>query len=324
MSTIVVIGCGGIGFRHAQAAVAAHGVTRVAIVEPNAKRLEAVMTELAPGSAASLHPFARIEDARSGLDHADIAIAAITADVQAALMDNILGLGAGTYLFEKPFAQSAATLDSLLGRIERHSRTTAVYVNCSRNMWSPYAGERDLQGSAPDGTALHMEVFGPLWGFGCNAVHFLELLRFITGAKTILCETAQLENSPHGNKRGPQFEEFIGTASFRTERGDTLQLTSAGDPAQPAGINVIMRRSTPGSGSFVDEDLGIVHNLAAGTRRAFTPLFVSASTKPFIEAVLQGRAGELPLPSVSEAAIAHRALFQALGKATGRHHFNIT
>jgi predicted dehydrogenase len=324
MSVVAIVGCGGIGIRHAQAAIAARGVTQAVIVEPNADRLEAVRHELVPRAGVTLEAFASLDKAWSSLGRADIVIAAVTADVQAAMIERLLQFNAGAYLFEKPFAQSATALEAFLACIRRDAASAKTFINCSRNMWAPYValGERQCRGGV--GARLHIEVFGPLWGLGCNAVHFLELLRYITAADGIACEAAQLAPSPYGNKRGRHFEEFVGTASFRTAHGDTLQLTSSADPAQPAGINVMARWSEEGLGCLIEEDRGIVYDLDTGTRNSFAPLFVRATTQAFIEAVVENRVGAVSLPSVQDAAIAHRALFQALERATGRHCFDIT
>jgi hypothetical protein len=212
----------------------------------------------------------------------------------------------------------------MLALIENHSIASRTFVNCSRNMWGPYAALRS-QCVAGVSFKLHIDVFGSLWGFACNAVHFLELLRWITGSVEITCTDAQLKSSPFGNKRGRQYEEFVGTAAFRTDRGDTIELTSSGDSAQPAGISVLGKATQGGAFAYlIEESAGFTFDLVRGTKQSFTPAFVSTTTKMLIETVLGKIDADLSLPSVEQAAISHRALFEALSLATGRDRFAIT
>jgi hypothetical protein len=132
--------------------------------------------------------------------------------------------------------------------------------------------------------------------------------------------------SPFGNKRGDRFEEFVGTAAFRTDRGDTIQLTSSADPSQPPGISVLCKMTQDLPFAFlIEENHGVVCDLVGAERKTFKPAFVRTTTKTFIEAALEKNdGGGQPLPAVGQAAISHSALFQALSLATGRDVFSIT
>jgi len=324
MATAVIAGCGGIGLRHAQAACAVSDIDRVVIIEPNAARRDQVMSELRAGNPQiALTAFAGIDQAATEFAKAEIVVAAVTPDVTAEILETVVRIEALAYLFEKPVAQSAAGLDRLVSLLRRTGVEARTFVNCSRNLWQPYAAVRARYvTSAP--ARLHMEVYGALWGFGCNAVHFLELLRWVTGCREVKCVDARLSLSPLGNKRGKRFEEFVGTAAFCSDRGDTIELTSRADQAEPPSISVRIR-ATQGEplDILVEETAGIVRDLIVRRQHAFKPAFVITTTQQFIDAALGEELAGLPLPAVVQAAVSHRALFQALSMATERDQFAI-
>lgn len=321
MSRVAIIGCGNIGYRHLQALASVDSITELWIVEPNdARRAECVDGSLRPKTAATVQGVSSI-DALPSAEPFALVVSAVTADVQPRLAPRLAKLPAKTLLLEKPIGQSIADLDAISGALG--GRTT--YVNCVRGLWSGYQRLRERLRSAR--VPVRIEVSGNAWGFGCNAVHFIELFAFLTSCKELRSVSAGLEPSPTGNKRGASFEEWVGTASFTNELGDSLQVTS-GHADTTVTPSVITVRKLQGGAliACVNEptDLLVTTNDDGSvTGGPLGLLHVSTSTATF-HSWLQGGGGGDLVPTLADSRRSHEALFGCLARATGKSTFRIT
>ncbi|MGE0615699.1 MAG: Gfo/Idh/MocA family oxidoreductase [Bacteriovoracia bacterium] len=326
MKTVAIIGCGNIGYRHFQATCNTPAVGQVVVVEPDQARLETAVKDVEKHSPSlRISAFPSIEKAVAEVKAVDCVISALTTDIQTRLMPQILAFDCRHYLFEKPFAQSKALMNELCGQVAKKTELSNAYVNCSRNLWDGYQRIRNWIGTDRSRTSFHMDVIGNLWGLGCNTVHFLEYFRYMTGAQTLKSVSTQLLSSPYGNKRGAQYEEFVGTAAFANELGDTIQITSGAAIDKPTGIFVTFKEKANDLLRFaLDEDKGMLFDFTEGKRTAFDPLYVSKSTRLFLEKLFQNPSTAMAIPNLNQAKLVHFAFFDALHAATKRDHFAIT
>ena len=64
---------------------------------------------------------------------------------------------------------------------------------------------------------------GSKWGLASNAIHFLDLLSYLTGQQEITIDIKNLNNQIYkSNRKG--FIEFGGRFIAKTSRGDTLDI----------------------------------------------------------------------------------------------------
>jgi len=220
---------------------------------------------------------------------------------------------------------SRAKFESLSDRLSKAGKLDRTFVNCSRNSWPGYGKIREFIRENRKRTGFHLEVTGNLWGLGCNTVHFLDLFRFFTDAKEIRSVGAQLSTSPQGNKRGSHFEEFIGTASFKNDLGDSIQITSSGSQAGPSGIFLTLKERTGDEPRFyVSEDAGWAVDLPALSKFSLEAIYVSKSTKLLVDGIFSDPQNLFNFPTFKTAALAHHAFYIALEAATGKTEFGIT
>jgi hypothetical protein len=165
-------------------------------------------------------------------------------------------------------------------------------------------------------------VGGEDWGLACNAVHFMELFRFLRPSEKLEFKKAELRARPQGSKRGGGFEEFTGSLVFENEGGDRLELVSKEGGTGPGGIRVRARDSKGGLLADIDEGSGRVA-LDGGDALELEIQYVSKTTGLFLEKLRDDPGGEW-LPLASGALVSHRALLAALEAATGRREFKIT
>ena len=320
MNRVAIIGCGNIGYRHLSAAASLPAIDEIYVVEPNDhRRLQCLRDNPPPSAGARLIGLKSVRDLVDLQTDLQLVISAVTSDVQTQLAPQIAGLMSSALLLEKPVAQGTRALAGLVAVLSGKR----VFVNCARGLWSGYSEARQLLSE----TQVHLEASGNLLGLGCNAVHFLELFRYLTSTSHVFASNAQFQLSPLGNKRGIDYEEFIGTASFRTERGDTLQLTSGFVSERPSTVSLIAKESATGKILLVvDEGTGSLW-LPQGellARRSLGMLHVSQSTGLFLDALLNDAPLVAALPTLEAVRSSHEALYNCLTTATGREHFRIT
>lgn len=321
MSTVVIVGCGNIGYRHLQAAASVEeGVKRIVVVEPRAERREAIASEpLRPATGTELGFFEALEPVTREVEGAALVVLAVTADRQPAIAARVAELRPKAVLLEKPIAQSRMQLDAVCAAFSQHPPPSGVYVDCARPLFAGWAHVRGIVRRSDRAVELRAEGSG--WGFGCNAVHFLEVFRFVTGARSLACTDARLAPVDGGSKRGPAYEEYAGSATFTAPSGDRLVVECT--EGAPSAVTLSLRDRDSGELLIViDEGSGTVRSVESGEERALGALPVSRSTAVVIERLLLGH--EVGLPSLTEAAGSHEALFQALARATGVAVFPIT
>jgi len=329
LRTILIAGCGNIGYRHLQAVCGLRDLEAIYLIEPDRERLRRIMTgDLRPEAAAKIYDFDAPDSTRP--DHFDVIISAVTANVRPQQIEVLTRLRFDIGILEKPLAQGSSPLQQMRALLKDKAPNSSIFVNCARELFPGYVRLRETLLAHRSGNReeisppLRFEISGNSWGYGSNAIHFIDLFRFLTRCPSITAVSAQLAAAPDGNKRGTVFEEFVGTASFRNPHGDTLQLTCGYATPTPQAASVLIRAGVNQQARFlVDEGRALIHDLARAESEALDPLHVSQATRLFLEdSERSGSSGSLP--SLDEAAISHAALFESLELATGRQSFLIT
>ncbi len=320
MRTVLIAGCGNIGYRHLQAVCGLSDLAAVYLMEPDRQRLQRILTgDMRPQTHAPIHDFATSHSTLP--EHFDVFISAVTANVRPKHIEALELLPFETGILEKPLAQSTSELQKINNLLQERAPKAAIYVNCPRRLYPGYVRLRNELTRQAGSSPLHFEVFGNAWGYGSNAVHFIDLFRYLTSSASLTTISAQLAQAPEGNKRGARFEEFVGTASFRNSRGDTLQLTCGSVSTTPSRVVILIREDASQRPLFlVDETGGFIHDFLQAEKSKLEPLFVSQATRLFLEGTPESDS----LPTLDEATLSHTALFESLELATGRSSFHIT
>ena len=316
MNSVAIVGLGNIGFRHLQAIAQLPDLENIYVIDPDSK-INNKLNDI--NAAAKIHKFESLSEFINSKPALNLLISAVPTDIQFEIMPQILTMQSEVFLFEKPFAQSKSKYDAILALLNKnHSQT---YINYQRNMWAGYRRIRDELSLNKD-QKIHLEVYGNNWGLGCNAIHFIEAFRMITDAQSISAISAQMEVSRIEHKRGKQYEEFIGTISFRSELGHSLQVTS-GNFSDASG-NVFLTVFQEGLPRFfVDDEAGEITDLLTNEKTKHLQSFVSRTTFEFAKAIQVGQQANM-LPTVDQARISHFAFYDALEMALKRNEFLIT
>ena len=207
---IAVIGAGQLGSRHLQGLVRLGLPCEIYVVDPSATSLDMARqrAEEVPAVAShSLHFHRQIEALPPMLDHAVIATAA---DVRLSVLRALLqGRTVRNILLEKVLFQRQSDYAEAAELLQQAG--SRAWVNCPRRVFPIY---ETLRTFFRDDPLLHVEARGGNWGLGCNSIHFIDIIAYLTGGSVHSISTAMLDEDLIDSKRAG-FKEFTGTLMGR-------------------------------------------------------------------------------------------------------------
>ena len=320
----LLIGCGGIGFRHLQSLIKFNQLKTLFIVEPDSVRSESALAELKKNNCKLSVTVVSALNRVPLEKHFDIAISAVTADIQAVIAPEITKFKISHLLLEKPVAQSKDQFIRLNELYEKANNVEKVYVNCPQNLFEGHHRLRKLLNEKRSSTdKWYMDVIGYNWGYGCNALHWLELFRFLFGGTDISCTHSDLSVDTMQNKRGSNFIDFYGTSLFVDNNGNQLQVSVLQVPDIVKRDCTIKIYEPYGESFFItDESAGKIYNLPKNQSWPLNVLLVSQSTCLFLESLETG--GNLLLPEFKDITPPHLALHEALAMAFNNKNLSFT
>ena len=234
MPNIAVIGVGNLGGRHAQSLAALDFPCNIQIIDTSETSLNRAgewFAGMNPSPYLKLEKLTGIEDAA---DKIDIAIVATNANVRAAVTEKLLSAKNVRYLIlEKVLFQNPEDYPKINALIKAHGCKT--WVNCPRRTVTFY---KQLKSLYAEEKIFDFSVTGANWELGCNSIHFLDMLAFISGSSAgFSFDTSGLDKKLIDNKR-PGFKEFTGVlrGSSRNCANFAFSATQAG--SQPHLITI--------------------------------------------------------------------------------------
>ncbi len=283
--TIVLAGVGGIGIRHLQALMNMPSGVRLYVVDINRGALMKAKSyyDLTARGRALTAVF--LDDIGKVPPRIDLAIISTTSTPRRALTEKLLRAAKVRFiLFEKVLFPASADYDAVGQLLSRYK--VEAYVNCTRRMYSGYeALRKKLTGVS----GLSVKVTGGSWGLGCNAIHMIDMIDYITddieGAH--ICAGDLLDNKLSSGKR-TGFVEFTGTLAGSVGRTHYV-LKSEADSAAPRSIrivadNTLFEIDEPGQ-TITETDL--LHDTLMSTE-AFPIPYQSRLTHSAAEHILSG------------------------------------
>lgn len=212
-STVIIIGGGQIGSRHLQSIVQSPDAMSVFVVDPSPdalRRAQARVAEVIPAESKVKVVFTQQLDDR--IRSCDIAIIATSSDVRRSVIEHLLSRVDVRYMIVEKVAFQSDYDFECVSRLLNEKGTTA-WVNCPRREWALY---QDLRTKLPQSSPFECHVSGSNWGLACNAIHFLDLLAYLTQDTRMTVSTADLDTEPFPSKR-KGFLEFSGTLRAQTD-----------------------------------------------------------------------------------------------------------
>lgn len=231
MLQIALVGAGQLGSRHLQALALLDRRAIITLVDPSAASLATAKERF--GQFAQQQVEARFTQRFEDLPEVlDAAVVATGADVRRNAIERLLARSrVGVALLEKVLFQRIEDYGAI-GKLLEKSGTRA-WVNCAQRLWPFF---RDLRPRTLGRSNVHISATGAQWGLGCNAIHNLDLLRFLTGSADCRVESGLDAGSVPSKRAG--FIEFTGTLYAFGERGNRVVQTSYRDGDAPFAFEV--------------------------------------------------------------------------------------
>ncbi len=235
MSNIAIIGAGGLGSRHLQSVAQMKRDICIQVVDVSRDSLEksAVLYNQVTHDFVSKVEF--FEDIASLSTNLDAVIIATTSKPRLHILETLLSQKkVKNIVLEKFLFPSIADYDEAEKLLSAHGCN--VWVNCPRREWTSYDKIRQL---FINEKLLQVSVCGSNWGLGCNSIHFLDLISFLTGkTNDVTWDISRLDCGTTASKRSG-YIEFSGTLLGQFNNGSNFTLTSHSTGQLPVVIELL-------------------------------------------------------------------------------------
>ena len=236
MKNIAIIGVGALGKRHLQSMVDLQDQCNIYAVEINEKLIRVLNTEF-----TDVNFITTIDELPIELD---VVVIATTSNVRRLLFEELINHSVVKYvLFEKILFQKEE--DYYFVQEKLNELGISAWVNCARREWDSY---KSLEKELADCNELHISASGGEWGLGCNAIHILDLIEYLSGNEIESLDISKLENNIIESKR-KGFYEFFGTISGVAGRCKNYNITCMDNSVLPFRIEI----NTDKSRYLIDE-----------------------------------------------------------------------
>lgn len=222
MYHILVIGAGQLGSRHLQALAKIDLPVEIQVVDPNPNALKAAEQRFYQiPENKNIKEVSFLNSIQEINSEIDFGVIATNADVRIFVLTELLKkTRVKCLLLEKILFQSVA--DGIKAEMLLQQNNIKTWVNCPRRM-NPFYW--NLKKELKNSESVIYTVIGGEWGLGCNAIHYLDHLAFLTEEQLISLNVNKLDKNVLNSKR-PGFLEFTGTLTGSFSRGSKISLTA--------------------------------------------------------------------------------------------------
>ncbi len=294
MYNIAVIGVGNLGLRHFQALLNCKEKIEIFLVDKSEDSLNRAKSIVSDTCNIQINYKKTIKELPSNLD---VVIMATSSNVRAKLIKDLLTTGKTMkyLILEKVLFQKESEYYEIENLLKE--KNINAWVNCSRRT---YEGYKILKNKLSDDTIKSIVVSGGDWGLGCNSIHMIDLIAYLTSeVKNIEVNSCLLDEEIIGSKRDG-FIEFTGTLVGQID-DTTFTITSNKDTNEQIMINIFTNDCT----IVVNERLGYV-NIITGSRFEKIDLnmkFQSQLSNLYVDKLIS--TGECDLTSFEESCRLH-------------------
>ena len=234
MYKIALIGAGQIGSRHLQALAKSEIPICVEVVSRTSQSLVKARErfEKVQGSGF-VKSIKYLQTIRSLSNSIDIAIIATNADVRRKVIEELIQYKKTRFLLlEKVVFQSIQDFQEIIKLLKTNQ--VKAWVNCPRRMYTFYL---EVQKYLGNGEQIVCDIRGGNWGMGCNSIHFIDLISFVSRDTDFSITRSDLDLRILASKR-EGFLEFTGSLQGITGNGSKFSLIADKESSVPFVINI--------------------------------------------------------------------------------------
>jgi predicted dehydrogenase len=296
LNSILIIGSGQIGSRHLQGVLRSKLKLVVYVFDPSIESIN--LSKARASEIEHEHLINYITDVIELPNKINTAIIATDASIRYKVTVELLNkIQIQFLILEKVLFQEVDEYFKFNEIIKE--RKLNVWVNLPRRMYPYYS---DLKETIKQNRLKKFDVIyvGNNWGIGCNAIHLIDLIAFLTNSKTIEWINCEFLDYQVSTTKRDKFMEFTGKLVVRFE-DTTLTLVSHKKPDTGNPLLVI---NSENDKWIIQEGKSISHisnnEQLIKTNFNFKDYFQSSLTTVFIEQLLNKGTCELPRYEDSE------------------------
>jgi len=303
MKNILLVGAGQLGSRHLQSLAACTESFDFSVVDPfddSLKIAKARFEEISNHTKHKISLFKNLKEVEK--NNFELAIIATNSGVRFEVLKTSLELfKIKNIILEKVLFPKLDEYEKAQLLIEESG--VMVWVNTPRRF---YEFNRYLKKNYK-WNAVQAKYENKSWGIGCNSVHFIDLIQYLTGSELVQVCSDRLNRKIFESKRSG-YIEFEGILGCKFNDGSTLELNS--DPDLNTGI---MKIETSEFAFLVNDAKGICEIFDKKTNQVeiknFTNPYQSQLTLMTYNAIMKG---EDHLPTYDESMKEHVIFLKSL------------
>ena len=222
VTNIAIIGLGEIGSRHLQALTNIALPCKIYGVEPSKLALNIAKSRLEELSANQLPEIQFFHSVEELPKQLGLVIIATSSDIRLKILESLFdnNIEVENIIFEKVVFQRSEDFEKANRLLSNNQ--TASWVNCPRRSWPIYQELRSLLKKRDE---LNFVLKGGDWGMGCNSIHFIDLIEWLTASKIFEISIDKLDPVIFESKR-KGFMEFSGKLKVNYTGKNKLHLIS--------------------------------------------------------------------------------------------------
>ena len=208
--SILIVGCGNIGLRYAQAVEKLNINLDLYLFDIDQSKVNNIVAKLKRCNNINFFPLFQKPTNKKF----DLCILSTTSNVRLKICEAILKENnVSKFIFEKVLCQSIHQLKNFL-KLEKKFNFKS-WISCHRSLWPDYIKLKKKIKKNNYKPVFSLEVVGCNWGLGCNSVHFIHLANFLFGEQNYKDSFFKLKNINYWkNAKRKLFKEFNGNINI--------------------------------------------------------------------------------------------------------------
>ena len=230
MNNIAIIGVGALGKRHLQSMVELQEQCHIYAVEINEELINVLSTEF-----PNVKFITTVDELP---DELDVVVISTNSNIRRLLFEQLINhSNVKNIIFEKVLFQKEEDYYFVQGKLNELG--IQAWVNCARREWDSY---KLLKDELNECNELHISAIGSQWGIGCNGIHILDLIEYLSGNEIQTLDMSGLENKIVESKR-KGFYEFFGTIKGVSGKCKNFNMTCIDNTILPFLIEITTEKS---------------------------------------------------------------------------------
>ena len=229
----------------------------------------------------------------------DVTIISTQSNDRVNVIEELLRLGNSRFLIEKMVCQSINDYDYILSII--NSNNAKAWVNTPRRYFDSY---KNIEKKIEKNKKMSISINTGNFGLGTNAIHFIDLLTWLSNDKEITLNGDYLDNVVLPNKRGIKLKEFVGKITGKTSNGSTLSINFLPYSNLPVVLNIVGEKFF----FLVNETNQIMYDLINKINSEFKTEYQSTLEVKIINDILKNN--QTNLPTLKDSRNSHKELFR--------------